>query len=100
MFFIDAASFIDVDDDSWRFFMLFEKVYNQQIKLKIIDSEQQQELNGLKSGRRSLIIANPSGEGGWSDEVPHSGVQHGVRVLRLWQGGQQEEAKDCPDGIK
>lgn len=33
MFFIDAASFIDVDDDSWRFFMLFEKVYNQhQIK--------------------------------------------------------------------
>ena len=29
MFFIDAASFIDVDDDSWRFFMLFEKVYNQ-----------------------------------------------------------------------
>ena len=26
MFFIDAASFIDVDDDSWRFFFLFEKV--------------------------------------------------------------------------
>jgi len=26
MFFIDAASFIDVDDDSWRFFLLFEKV--------------------------------------------------------------------------
>ena len=51
MFFIDAASFIDVDDDSWRFFMLFEKVYNQRIKLKIIDSEQQQELKGLKSGR-------------------------------------------------
>lgn len=26
MFFIDAASFIDIDDDSWRFFLLFEKV--------------------------------------------------------------------------
>jgi histone acetyltransferase 1 len=25
MFFIDAASFIDIDDDSWRFFLLFEK---------------------------------------------------------------------------
>jgi histone acetyltransferase 1 len=27
MFFIDAASYIDIDDDSWRFFLLFEK-YN------------------------------------------------------------------------
>ena len=26
MFFIDAASFIDMDDDSWRFFLIFEKV--------------------------------------------------------------------------
>lgn len=25
MFFIDAASFIDIDDDSWRFFLLFER---------------------------------------------------------------------------
>jgi len=25
MFYIDAASFIDIDDDSWRFFLLFEK---------------------------------------------------------------------------
>jgi len=25
MFYIDAASFIDMDDDSWRFFLLFEK---------------------------------------------------------------------------
>lgn len=27
LFFIDAASYIDIDDDSWRFFLLFEK-YN------------------------------------------------------------------------
>ena len=32
MFFIDAASFIDMDDDSWRFFLLFEKVYKQHNK--------------------------------------------------------------------
>merc|ERR1719312_870814 len=25
MFFIDAASYIDIDDDNWRFFLLFEK---------------------------------------------------------------------------
>merc|ERR1712126_326890 len=25
MFYIDAASFIDIDDDSWRFFLLFER---------------------------------------------------------------------------
>jgi len=25
MFYIDAASYIDIDDDSWRFFLLFEK---------------------------------------------------------------------------
>jgi len=25
MFYIDAASFIDIDDDSWRFFLLFKK---------------------------------------------------------------------------
>lgn len=29
MFFIDAASYIDIDDDSWRFFLLFEK-YNSE----------------------------------------------------------------------
>lgn len=26
LFFIDAASYIDIDDDSWRFFLMFEKV--------------------------------------------------------------------------
>ena len=25
MFYIDAASYIDIDDDSWRFFLLFQK---------------------------------------------------------------------------
>ena len=25
MFYIDAASFIDIDDDSWRMFLMFEK---------------------------------------------------------------------------
>ncbi len=25
MFYIDAASYIDIDDDSWRFSLLFEK---------------------------------------------------------------------------
>ena len=46
MFFIDAASFIDVDDDSWRFFLLFEKVY---ICLN------------LKSFSGSLLFANDLG---------------------------------------
>ena len=25
MFYIDAASYIDIDDDSWRIFLMFEK---------------------------------------------------------------------------
>ena len=25
MFYIDAASFIDIDDDNWRMFLMFEK---------------------------------------------------------------------------
>ena len=41
---------------------------------------------------------NPSGEGWWRDQVSHRRLQHRVRVLRVWQGGEQEEAEDCSDG--